>query len=96
MNNLGDRMNKEFHVQSVKIHVIQNESKFEMKNVKISTFFSVLRLCMNVCNAADLWANCLELYRTWPGWLCRSNTTEGLTRQKSCLATCNCQEKIHD
>lgn len=54
------------------------------------------RLCVNSCHAADLWANCRELHKTWPDWLCRTNTTEGLQRQQNCLATCNCQGKIHD
>lgn len=54
------------------------------------------RLCQNSCNAADLWANCHELFKTYPDWLCRQNTTEGLQRQHNCLATCNCQGKIHD
>lgn len=54
------------------------------------------RLCMNTCNAADLWANCMDLYKTWPNWLCRTNTTEGTQRQHNCLATCNCKGKIHD
>lgn len=64
--------------------------------VPINWSFVFVRLCVNSCNAADLWANCRELYKTWPGWLCRTNTTEGIQRQHNCLATCNCQGKIHD
>lgn len=65
-----------------------------LKLIKLK--FALPRLCVNGCNAADLWANCRELYKTWPDWLCRTNTTEGMQRQHNCLATCNCQGKIHD
>lgn len=61
-----------------------------------TSFSSHLRLCRNSCNAADLWANCRELHQTWPDWLCRTNTSEGLQRQQNCLATCNCHGKIYD
>ncbi|ETN60767.1 catrin [Anopheles darlingi] len=54
------------------------------------------RLCTNICSTADLWANCRELHRTWPGWLCNTATPEGLERQRNCAATCTCQGKIHD
>lgn len=64
--------------------------------MNLLNFQPLHRLCVNTCNAADMWANCRELYKTWPGWLCRTNTTEGLQRQHNCLATCNCQGKIHD
>ncbi|XP_053665357.1 cysteine-rich venom protein-like [Anopheles marshallii] len=55
-----------------------------------------IRLCTNSCNTADLWANCRDLYRTWPGWLCNTATSEGLERQRNCAATCTCHGKIHD
>ncbi|CAO1364329.1 unnamed protein product [Diamesa hyperborea] len=56
-----------------------------------------IRLCVNSCNAADLWANCQELYQTWPDWLCGTdNTKEGIERQHKCLATCTCHGRIHD
>ncbi|CAD7086125.1 unnamed protein product [Hermetia illucens] len=55
-----------------------------------------IRLCTNSCNAVDMWANCDELYRTWPGWLCNETTPEGLDRRRKCLATCTCHGKIHD
>lgn len=77
-------------------------TKIKLVNLKLFSiqlliyFNLIFRLCVNSCNAADLWANCRELYKTWPGWLCRTNTTEGLQRQHNCLATCNCQGKIHD
>ncbi|KFB39125.1 AGAP009085-PA-like protein [Anopheles sinensis] len=53
-------------------------------------------LCTNSCNTADLWANCRDLFRTWPGWLCNTATPEGLERQRNCAATCTCHGKIHD
>ncbi|XP_046675229.1 cysteine-rich secretory protein 2-like [Homalodisca vitripennis] len=53
------------------------------------------RLCTNSCWAADLWANCQELYRTWPNWLCRSqHTSQGRQRRDNCKATCTCAGKI--
>ncbi|CAG9798066.1 unnamed protein product [Chironomus riparius] len=52
-----------------------------------------IRLCLNPCNSADMWANCRSLYKMWSGWLCRTNTTEGLNRRQNCLATCNCSQK---
>ncbi|XP_039433109.1 cysteine-rich venom protein-like isoform X2 [Culex pipiens pallens] len=55
-----------------------------------------IKLCTNTCSSADLWANCKELYKTWPGWLCNTVTPEGLERQRNCLATCTCHGKIHD
>ncbi|XP_055599158.1 cysteine-rich venom protein-like isoform X1 [Uranotaenia lowii] len=57
---------------------------------------SKIKLCTNTCNSADLWANCRELYKTWPGWLCNTVTPEGLERQRNCMATCTCQGKVHD
>lgn len=69
------------------------ESLREEMSLTLSIAF---RLCQNGCNAADLWANCHDLYRTWPNWLCRTNSTEGVQREQNCLATCRCQGRIHD
>lgn len=53
------------------------------------------KLCTNACPVADFWANCAELYRIWPHWLCRSDTTpQGRERRHNCRATCGCVGKI--
>ncbi|XP_054284405.1 cysteine-rich secretory protein 2-like [Macrosteles quadrilineatus] len=53
------------------------------------------KLCTNSCPAADLWANCGELYNTWPQWLCRTDhTRQGRERRDNCKATCTCEGKI--
>lgn len=54
------------------------------------------RLCTNSCPSADLWANCGELRRVWPEWLCDSSTEEGRVRAKRCAATCGCEGMVHD
>ncbi|KAF7996968.1 hypothetical protein HCN44_005245 [Aphidius gifuensis] len=52
------------------------------------------KLCKNACPWADLWANCLQLYETWPDWLCQSDTQQGHERRQFCRATCRCRDKI--
>lgn len=53
------------------------------------------KLCTNACPVADFWANCAELYRIWPHWLCSSDTTlQGRDRRQNCRATCGCVGKI--
>ncbi|KAK3921014.1 Cysteine-rich secretory protein 3 [Frankliniella fusca] len=51
-------------------------------------------LCTNACPAADLWANCRELFASWPHWLCRSGTPQGRQRLDHCRATCRCRNRI--
>lgn len=99
-NSWGRRTKKASRVRAVSIHVIQKKLGVLIR-LRMCLHFDKywitnFRLCMNTCNAADLWANCMDLYKTWPSWLCRTNTTEGLQRQHNCLATCNCKGKIHD
>ncbi|XP_076627168.1 cysteine-rich secretory protein 2 [Colletes latitarsis] len=53
------------------------------------------KLCTNACYYTDLWSNCAELVRTFPGWVCDTNTKEGRQRRYSCGATCNCKGKIY-
>lgn len=53
------------------------------------------RLCTNSCDYANVWSNCDDLYRTFPDWVCNTNTKEGLERRKFCGATCNCKGKIY-
>ncbi|KAH0564104.1 hypothetical protein KQX54_009284 [Cotesia glomerata] len=52
------------------------------------------KLCKNSCPWADLWANCRQLYETWPNWLCESDTQQGHERRQFCRATCRCRDKI--
>ncbi|XP_043275296.1 serotriflin-like isoform X2 [Venturia canescens] len=52
------------------------------------------KLCKNACPWADLWANCRQLYDTWPSWLCQSDTEQGRERRQFCRATCRCRDKI--
>lgn len=73
-----------------------NRVIYPCKYFLIDVFFLSCRLCMNPCNAADLWANCRDLNKTWPEWLCNTNTPTGQERKKNCLATCTCHGKIHD
>ncbi|XP_015836142.1 cysteine-rich secretory protein 2 isoform X2 [Tribolium castaneum] len=54
------------------------------------------KLCTNSCHVADLWANCKELYKVWPQWLCDTTSVKGQERKKHCRATCTCKNKIHD
>ncbi|CAG0880032.1 unnamed protein product [Cyprideis torosa] len=48
-------------------------------------------LCRNACYWADRWANCKELNQTWNSWLCTKPE-----RERECMATCQCQTKIHE
>lgn len=52
------------------------------------------KLCTNACPWADLWVNCRQLYETWPGWLCETDTQQGHERRQFCRATCRCRDKI--
>lgn len=52
------------------------------------------KLCTNACPAVDKWANCGELYKTWPKWLCYTHTPKGKQRRNGCKATCTCQGLI--
>ncbi|XP_075214826.1 cysteine-rich venom protein-like [Lycorma delicatula] len=54
----------------------------------------VKKLCRNPCPAVDMWANCNELYKTFPSWLCHTHTPKGKQRRKYCKATCTCQNQI--
>ncbi|CAG9771976.1 unnamed protein product [Ceutorhynchus assimilis] len=54
------------------------------------------KLCSNSCDVADMWANCKELHRIHPTWLCRTQTPKGRQRARYCKATCNCRNKIYD
>ncbi|CAH1368353.1 unnamed protein product [Tenebrio molitor] len=54
------------------------------------------RLCTNSCHVADLWANCKELNRVWPDWLCNTSSPKGRERMQNCQATCKCKDKLHD
>ncbi|CAH0557855.1 unnamed protein product [Brassicogethes aeneus] len=54
------------------------------------------KLCKNVCAYADQWANCRQLYKYSPGWLCYTDTAEGRDRARNCSAACFCKRKIHD
>ncbi|RZC22658.1 cysteine-rich secretory protein 2-like [Asbolus verrucosus] len=54
------------------------------------------KLCTNSCHVADLWANCKELNRIWPEWLCNTPSAKGKERLHHCQATCRCKNKLHD
>ncbi|XP_050307395.1 cysteine-rich secretory protein 3-like [Anthonomus grandis grandis] len=54
------------------------------------------KLCSNACDVADVWANCKELYKIHPMWLCRTHTPKGRQRAQHCKATCTCRNKIFD
>ncbi|XP_076271287.1 cysteine-rich secretory protein 2-like isoform X1 [Rhynchophorus ferrugineus] len=54
------------------------------------------RLCLNSCQYVDTWANCKQLYKMHPTWLCNSHTPKGRQRLQYCKATCSCKNKIYD
>ncbi|KAL1124716.1 hypothetical protein AAG570_001339 [Ranatra chinensis] len=52
------------------------------------------KLCTNSCPVADFWANCRDIYKMWPDWLCNTQTPQGRERTYNCKATCKCKNKI--